>query len=269
MNRFLHVGKSDVYERDIAVMKKFREDYYRIVLHRVLRKAGFEEENSKGKKNTANSSAKFDSSISRTKSRIFELAMCNDWKYFTTMTLNKEIHDRKDLIGFKKKLSKWLNNYNRLNEIEIKYLLIPEQHKDKSWHMHGLIMGLPKQQLTEFTMQDKLPLKILEKIRKGIKVFNWKKYAKAFGYISLEEIRNAESISKYMTKYITKEMMKTRIDLNDHLYYCSKGLKRAEVIYKSHLRKDLIKPDFENEYVKTKNVTTYEEAISYFTDSDE
>lgn len=224
-----------------------------------------EDSHGKSKKNQAGNTDKLDSSLSRTKAKIFELAMCNAWEYFITLTLNKEYHDRKDLKTYKKKLSTWIKNYNRLQNISIKYLLIPEEHKDGNWHMHGLIMGLPTEYLREFTADEKLPLKMLTEITKGNTLYDWPAYAKAFGYLSISKIRNAESVSKYITKYITKNLLRTRISLNDHFYYASQGLKRAEIIYKGQLTKDF-KEDFGNEYVKIKTLQTFDEAIQYFTD---
>lgn len=219
-----------------------------------------------GKKNTEGNEEKLEESLSRTKAAIFELAICNDWEWFATLTLNPEFHDRKDLKSYKKKLSTWLKNYNRIHKTNIKYLLIPEQHADgHSWHMHGLLMGLPEEHLHEFTEQEKLPIKILVEIKRGHKVYNWPSYAKTFGFISISKIRHIESASKYITKYITKDVAKTRIGLNDHLYYCSQGLKRGEVIYEGQLTKELDE-DYGNEYVKIKTVKSFDEAIQYFVD---
>lgn len=266
----LYVSKGEVYQRDVATLKKYREGYYRITLHKVSRRAGYEaiegeedEKHGSGKKNTAGNAGKLEESLSRTKSRIFELALCNDWKHFVTLTLNPEYHNRKDLNSYKKKLSTWIKNYNRLHQTNIKYLLIPENHMDGSWHMHGLLMGLPMEHLEEFTLDEKLPIKMRIEISQGNKLFNWEAYAKTFGFISISEIRDIEHISKYITKYITKDLAKTRIELNDHFYYCSKRLKRAEIIYQGKLAQDL-EEDFANEYVKIKTVRSLEEAKKYF-----
>ena len=56
--------------------------------------------------------------LSRTKSKIFELALCNSWEWFATLTLNPEYHDRKDLKSYKARLSTWIKNYNRLHKNE-------------------------------------------------------------------------------------------------------------------------------------------------------
>ena len=214
----LKVGKGEVYANDIAYLKKYREDYYKIVLFRTIRRTGYEAEDEEadhrtGKKNTAENAGKLEASLSRTKAAIFELALCNDWEWFVTLTLNPEYHDRKDLNNYKKKLSTWIKNYNRAHKTNIKYLLIPENHQDGSWHMHGLMMGLPIEDLHEFTEQEKIPIKILIEIKRGHKVYNWPAYQKTFGYISISKTRHIESVSKYITKYITKELGKTRIGL--------------------------------------------------------
>lgn len=255
--------------RNLATLKQYREDYYRITLHKQIRRAGYEAidgEPSKGRKNTAGNEDKLKASLSRTKSTIFELALCNPWEWFVTLTLNPEYYDRKDLNTYKKKLSVWLKNYNRIHNTTIRYLLIPELHGDKaSWHMHGLIMGLPEEHLKEFKAEEKIPIQILIELKKGNQIYNWEAYQKTFGYITISKIRNAESVSKYITKYITKELAETRIGLNDHLYYCSQGLKRAEKLYQGPLTRTLDE-DYSNEYVKIKMVRTFDEAIHYFTD---
>lgn len=79
----LRVGAEEVYAYNIARLKKYRDDYYKIVLYRTIRRAGYEAEEEetgyeKVKKNTAGNGGKMEASISRTRSTIFELALCND-----------------------------------------------------------------------------------------------------------------------------------------------------------------------------------------------
>ena len=131
--------------------------------------------------------------------------------------------------------------------------------------MHGLMMGLPIEHLREFTEQEKLPIRILIEVKKGHKVYTWADYEKAFGYITVSRIRHLESVSRYITKYVTKDLAKTRIGLNEHLYYCSQGLKRSELIYTGQLTKEL-EEDYSNDYVKIKTVQSFDEAIGYFVD---
>lgn len=269
----LHVSWWRVHERDFATLKKYREDYYKITLHRQIRRAGYEAGDGEkkyrsGKESTAENEGKLEESLSRTKSKIFELALCNSWEWFATLTLNPEYHDRKDLKSYKARLSTWIKNYNRLHKTNIKYLLIPDNHQDGSWHIHGLMMGIPKEHLREFTEQERLPIKILIELKRGHKVYTWEAYGKVFGYITISEIRHIESVSRYITKYITKDLAKTSIGMNEHLYYCSQGLKRAKIICQGKLIKD-IEEDYRNDYVKIKTVRNLAEAQSYFIAEDE
>ena len=70
----LHISGGEVYQRDVATLKKYREDYYKITLHKQLRRA------EAGKKNTADNEEKLSASLSRTRAAIYELALCNEWE---------------------------------------------------------------------------------------------------------------------------------------------------------------------------------------------
>lgn len=269
----LRIAQEKVYESDFATLKKYRDNYYKITLHRMIRRAGYEaingdEEHRSRRRSAGENKGKLECNLSRAKSKIFELALCNDWEWFVTLTLNPKYHDRKDLKSYKMRLSTWLKNYNRLHRAHIKYLLIPENHKDGSWHMHGLMMDIPIEYLHEFSADEKLPIKMLIELAHGHKLYSWPAYEKTFGFISISKIKNIESVSKYITKYITKDIYSTRISLNDHLYYCSKGLKRAEKICEGRLVKEL-DADYCNDYVKIKTLKDLTEAQGYFIAEDE
>lgn len=257
----------------MAILKKYRDDYFRIVIFKSWAEINIEDvsesknkDNSKSTKNTANNEQKLQENLSRAKSMIFQLALCNNWEYFVTLTLDKEkVKDRNDLNEFKSKLSKWFNNYNYKKGTHIKYVIIPEQHKNGSWHAHGFLMGVPTEHLTAFKTTDKLPTKMLSLLHQGRKIYDWDAYVKAFGYITIEQVINLEAVSKYVTKYITKEIMQTKIKLNEHIYYCSHGLNRAQELYRGELTKN-IESDYENDYIAIKTVRTLQEATKYFTD---
>lgn len=271
------------YDRETAVVKRFRDDFYRITLFKKLPRAADDSGDdyynsgdacagggSEGSstlspqlKVTGANEEKLYSSLARSRSMVYQLAVCNDWDYFCTMTIDGEKHNRSDLKAFRRKLSKWFNNYNSRRETAIKFLLVPELHRDKTnFHIHGLLYGLPDEHLTAFTLQDKLPRKMLKLIKAGRQLYNWQPYAASFGWVSVERIQKPEAIAKYISKYINKGIGK-KIELNDHVYYCSQGLQRAEVVYKGKLTKDL-NPDFINEHISIKTVGSMEEAMTYF-----
>ncbi|MCI9655965.1 MAG: hypothetical protein HFF45_08095 [Lawsonibacter sp.] len=264
----LRINESGVYRNDIATLKKIGA-LYRITLHKRKRVSGYEaiERENKDRGHNRGEAEKLATNISRARGKIFELAMSNSWTWFTTFTLSPEKYDRTELTSYKK-LATWIRNHNRIHEVQIRYLIIPELHADgKSWHFHGLLEGVPREELEEFREEKgkKLPIQILIEIKKGNQIYNWPAYQKAFGYITLSEIRNGIAVSKYICKYLTKGLNETGVGLQKHLYYCSQGLKRAELIYEGHLTKELDE-DYSNEYVKIKTVQSFDEAIAYFVD---
>lgn len=192
---------------------------------------------------------KINESILRSKTKIFELAYCNHWDYFFTGTLNPNKQDRTDLELFHKQLTQWLRDYNKKYDLNIKYLLIPERHKDrKSWHIHGFISGLPVEHLIQFKVGDKMGKSLSEKVLNGDIVYNWVSYFRRFGFCDLEPIKNHEAVSKYVTKYINKELASSVTQLNAHTYYHSRGLKFAELKEKGTMNWADIVPTFKNDY---------------------
>lgn len=200
---------------------------------------------------------RFSQSISRSKARIFELAMCNEFTHFCTFTQDQKKRNRFDLFEFRKDFSQFIRNQNRFRDEEskIKYLLIPEQHKNGAWHMHGLLMGLGENDLKEFSTKDHIPKRIKDQIKNGEKVFDWLKYRKSFGYFTCTEIKEKGACSKYITKYISKDLQKTIHESGEHLFFASKGLKGREVILKNCAENcPFDEWDFENDYVKVKEI---------------
>ena len=196
---------------------------------------------------------KLSENISRTKQKIFELAFCNPWQFFFTGTLDEKKYNRTDLEKYHKDFGKWIQNYNRLHACNIKFLVVPELHKDgTSWHWHGLWMGLPVEHLKQFKIGDRMGKAIADKVMNGDVVYNWSAYKEKFGFCDLEPIRNHEAIAKYVTKYINKELAKSVTTLNAHQYYRSRGLQGATKLKKEPIDWRSISPDFSNEYCKIK-----------------
>lgn len=245
-------------------MKDFGGRGCKLTLFRSLRTKGFEDDK-KRKKGTAND-VKLDCNISRSRSEIFELAYCNEWQFFTTFTIDKEKCGRYDLEKYHSSFRKWLNNYNKKFGTHIKFLTIPEQHKDGAWHEHGFIMGLPIEHLRLFDAEkEKLPKYIREKLLNGSPVYDFPAYRQKFGFCDFEPIRSLEGVSKYVTKYITKNLSRSVTASGAHLYYHSIGLSGATIIKKGTLlSQDTFTWDFENDYVKSKwfNTSNVESQLS-------
>ena len=258
--------KARKYLHDFGTVKQFSEHQYKVTVMRIYRNKGVEddEERKFTAKGEAGNTEKLDCSLSRSRSGVFELAYCNPWEYFVTLTLDKRKYDRYDLAKFIKDLSQFIRDYRKKYHVSVRYLLIPERHQDGAWHMHGFFEGLPEDHLHLFTLREQLPTKIRQRLMQGKAVFTWPPYASKFGFADIEKVENNEAASKYITKYITEDMRRSVTEMNAHLYYASKGLQRAEVIYSGYQTHELDDPDFRNDYVQVKTVKTEKEALAYF-----
>ena len=103
--------------------------------------------------------------------------------------------------------------------------------------------------LNRFQIGDRMGKALAEKVKKGDEVYNWLPYMKKFGFCDLEPIRNPEAASKYVTKYISKNLATSVTELNAHMYYHSRGLQFAEEIAKGSMSTAIdIEPSYSNEY---------------------
>lgn len=201
----------------------------------------------------ADEGKRFSQSLSRSRARIFELASCNEFTHFCTFTQSPDLRERFDLREFRKDFAQYVRNLNRSRDPEskIKYVLIPEEHKKGGWHMHGLLMGLNEGELRPFSLKEKLPQRIREKLKEGEQIFDWEGYRKRFGFFTCTPIKDPQACSRYLTKYITKDLVKSSLSSGEHLFFASQGLKGRETLVKSSI--DLCpieKWSYENEYVK-------------------
>ena len=205
----------------------------KLTIHKAIRNSGFEIDTKRADKGTVNDQ-KLENNIQRARARIFELAYCNPWELFVTLTIDPKRHNRHDLNKYMRNLSRWITEYNRDYGQNIKYLLIPEMHKDGAWHLHGFLMGLNHN--------------LLVKNKNGY--LDWLEYQKEFGWISIDKIKNHEAVSKYVTKYISKNLQDCVKQLHAHMYYCSKGLQRAVEIKRGTLSAYNVPWTFENDWIK-------------------
>ena len=151
---------------------------------------------------------KLANNIARARAKILEYGLCNEWEYFVTLTLNGAKQDRYDLESYVKRLGEWVSNYNKKFGCKLKYILIPEKHKDGAWHMHGLWHDVAAESL----------------IINQHGYYDMPYYANRFGYISFSSIKSLDRVSKYITKYVSKDVTDRAGDLGKHLYYASRGL---------------------------------------------
>ena len=71
----------------------------------------------------------------RAAAKVREIALCTEFKYFVTLTLDAARVDRYDISAIMRKVSAWLDNNVRRHGLA--YVLVPELHKDGAVHFHG------------------------------------------------------------------------------------------------------------------------------------
>lgn len=199
----------------------------------------------------------------RARSTIEQLGACNPWQYFVTFTIDPEKFDRYDFSLFYKSFAKFVMNYRQRKGVRFQYVFVPEQHQDGAWHLHGLINGLPVDHLRLFTLEEKLPYYIRDKLQQGQQLYEWPAFADKFGFTIVEPLRDCERAASYITKYIGKGFSNDNRFKNAKLFIPSHGLKRAELMKKGFADLSSVKPSFDCEYA-----TTYKFPKSEFSYSD-
>lgn len=104
----------------------------------IFRMGGWEERNAKkGRRRKAGEPSCSDAvrSCRRAKAAVRDIAMCNPMSYFVTLTLDGDKVDRHDMPSITRKLNSWLSN--QVQRRGLKYVLVPERHKDGAVHFHG------------------------------------------------------------------------------------------------------------------------------------
>lgn len=78
-------------------------------------------------------------SMRRARAKLRRLALANDFEYFVTLTLDRTKIDRYDPKVITKALNQWTDNMVRRNGL--RYILVPELHRDGALHFHGFFAG--------------------------------------------------------------------------------------------------------------------------------
>ena len=159
-------------------------------------------------------------SYNRTRQVIFDLCMSNMWEYFVTFTFSAEKVDRYSYEDCSKKMVYWINNVKKKFSPELKYVVVPEQHKDGAWHFHGVFSNVGSLSFVDSGRKD----------NKGRIVYNLYEYK--FGFTTATIVGDNLSTCLYIQKYISKDMCKNLF--NKKRYWCSRNLDRPVISKQLH-----------------------------------
>lgn len=179
-----------------------REDYYRCMVELQHNAKPRPKYKSSVKENIARSQR-------RAKNALFDLIACNQWDYFITLTLSPNEIDRNDYQAIIKKLNTYLDNRVRRNGL--KYIGVPELHKNGGFHFHFLVNDvLPLGDSGTVKRPDcSRPVKLSTALRLGYNradlktVYNISDWGLGFT-TAIHTYGEPSALANYVGKYITK-----------------------------------------------------------------
>lgn len=170
----------------------------------------------------------------RARASVTDLARCNDFAYFVTLTLDAARVDRYDIAASLRPMRVMLDNAVRRHGL--RYILVPEHHKDGAIHFHGLINAGALELVDSGTLrlpdrkQPKKPRSKKERaqmLENGAQiVYNIPDWKLGFS-TAIELYGDRNAAIAYVCKYIGKEAEK----IGGRWYYSGGKLLRPEKRY--------------------------------------
>ena len=152
-------------------------------------------------------------SMRRARAKLRRLALANDFQYFVTLTLDASKIDRYDGQAVVKALSRWADNMVR--RCGLRYILVPELHKDGAFHFHGFLSGDGLKVVDSGVKWDNRP------------VFNLPQWG--FGFSTAQELYgDYHAAVGYCCKYIGKQDGQRPLG---RWYYSGGGLREPDKVY--------------------------------------
>lgn len=181
-------------------------------------------------------------SMRRARAKVRRLALSNDFRWFVTLTLDEMRVDRYDPAAVVKKLNQWCSN--QVQRHGLRYVLVPERHKDGALHFHGFFSG-EVEVVDSGTIRRpgiKKPRKPRSKAERqrwldegGQVVYNLPGWNLGFS-TAMEVYGEYPAAVAYVCKYIGKEGEKPA----GRWYYSGGALAQPETIYADFSVRDLV-----------------------------
>lgn len=178
----------------------------------------------------------------RAAAAVREIALCTPFDYFVTLTLDPQKIDRYSIDDAVTRMRSWLDN--RVRRHGLRYILVPELHKDGAVHFHGFFNAEGCSFVDSGTMKIpgcKAPRKIVKPSTRqkylvdGAQiVYNVADWSLGFSTAIPLYGERAAAVS-YVCKYVTKSPQK----IGGRWYYSGGDIRRAEAVYLDISYRDL------------------------------
>lgn len=168
----------------------------------------------------------------RAAGRVRDLALCNDFRWFVTLTLDPAKIDRHDMEALTHVLNRWSDN--RVRRKGLRYILVPERHKDGAIHLHGFFNdALPLVDSGTVSLPGGKPRKPRSRKQReewlsagGKIVYNIPDWSLGFS-TALQLTGDYHAAVAYVCKYVRKQQEK----IGGRWYYSGGKLQEPEVSY--------------------------------------
>lgn len=167
-----------------------------------------------------------ESSIRRTQQKISDYVLCNQFELFCTFTLDpKKFPNRDNFSSCYNRMSRWLESQRVSHSPDLKYLVVPEKHKKGGYHFHALLSNF------NGTLRDS------GHKNNNRTVYNMTGWRVGFSTAVKIPADEVGVVSRYVRKYITKEMSK---EFGRKRYLCSRNLEKPVVTHNSRSFRDCL-----------------------------
>lgn len=201
------------------------------------------EEKVKSSKPFEDSDDSIQKSISRSRAMIFDYVKCNDFDMFVTFTFDPEKVNRYNMTHCFSQMQKWLWSQQRKHDGELRYIIVPEHHKDGAIHFHALMGGL-KHQLKKTNVISR---------KSGKRVYNLTQFT--YGFTNVQRLDDdKQKTTAYICKYIGKEFDNV---VNRRRYWASKNLEKPVKFYNKMYDWKLF-PDLQHQVFANDALAIYE-----------
>lgn len=161
-------------------------------------------------------------SRTRTLQNIYKYSRQCVWEYFITLTFDSGKCDRYSFDDCNSKTKDWFKNQHRRFSMDLKYLYVPELHKDGAYHFHGLIADCGNMKITDsgrVSIGGKA-YKRTESNKHMPTIYNLDGWH--FGWSTATKVTDTKRVSSYITKYITKDLCS--VTKNKRRFYRSRNI---------------------------------------------
>lgn len=176
------------------------------------------------------------SSVSRTKSKIYNIAHNMNVQWFGTFTFSDSYHiDRTNISECKRYLGDWFQNRKKIYP-DLQYLAIPEYHTLKPWqkkrgvHFHCLAGYWDMKDFVD-SGRVQIGSKAYKRTKKNQNyrwIYNCVAWKAGFTNFTLAD--NGARCANYMLKYITKTLFSEKSDFHKQRYLVSKNIPQTELL---------------------------------------